>query len=159
MKELIISIAAIILLVVEIPAYAKHEPFDDALLSDIAKRENVSVEYVKDALANGCSSGMVQPMNECANYLYAGQDIRLNRAYQLLMKKLKSKIYKKRMQNLQRKWIAYRDSSCKNDSTNEYWEGSADYHVYFTGCLSHETVLRAEQLNEYLNCTNSCPWQ
>jgi len=155
MKRKITLITTVILIVFVTPIFAADE-LDDALINNIAKRENVSAETVKKAIDDGCDSGITKLMNECVNYYYAGADIQLNRAYQSLMKKITSKISKLRLKKMQKAWIVQRDATCNTES--ESWEGGSGYHVAFTTCLQTQTEERTEKLNEYLNCKSACPW-
>jgi uncharacterized protein YecT (DUF1311 family) len=156
MKKNISAIATVILLACLTPSYADESPMNDALINDVAKRENVSAETVKKAIEDGCDSGVTKLMNECVNYHYAGADIQLNRAYQILMKRLTSKNAKLRLKELQKAWIVQRDATCNSES--ESWEGGSGYHVAYTICLQSQTEERTEQLEEYLNCKSKCPW-
>lgn len=151
MLKSIIAISVVIALFFTKQIYA-----DDSLILDIAKREKVSVDVVKKAIDEGCSSGVTSLMNECANYRYTGADIQLNRAYQALLKKFNNSDSKILLVNMQKAWIVLRDATCNYESAS--WGQGSGYYAVETSCQTSKTKKRTEELNEYLKCENGCPW-
>jgi uncharacterized protein YecT (DUF1311 family) len=98
-------------------------------------------------------------VNICAAADYAASDAKLNAAYSAIMKRLSDNAEaRKKLQDSQRAWIAFRDAECKFASSGV--EGGSTYPMIHSGCLQGLTDARVTQLGSYLKCEEgdlSCP--
>lgn len=88
--------------------------------------------------ANGVTANMV----ECISAEKNRQDLRLNKAYKVLMGTLTT-VRKKELQDTQRLWIKYRDANC-----NFYYDpdGGSIVRVMSASCFMDMTADRADEL-------------
>lgn len=86
------------------------------------------------------SGGVTAAMQDCMHEEYAYQDKRLNRAYQILLKRLPP-AEREKLRNEERRWIAQRDEKCVVDP-----EGGTAQLVEAGDCRLVETIKRADEL-------------
>lgn len=154
-----IATISIVLLSFATPSYATDSLSEDkAVIEEIAKRENVSPAEVEKSLKEGCDSGITPEMIRCGYYYQVGEDIKLNRAYQALLKKLDNKAAKSKLVKAQRAWLLFRDATCEYESDG--MSGGSGRHVLYNACLANMHHERTLKLKEYLECDLSdagCP--
>lgn len=151
MSKLPITITTLVLLFCTTLSHSS-----ESLIDDIAKREKVSSDEVRNSIENGCDSGVTPYMSACMHYHWVGEDIKLNRAYQTLMKQLGTKAAKLKLVKAQHAWLAFRNAACEFDSDG--MSSGTGYSVLYKGCLASMTTERTTKLNEYLKCQDSgCP--
>ncbi|MBY8821927.1 lysozyme inhibitor LprI family protein [Sphingomonas colocasiae] len=73
-------------------------------------------------------------------------DTKLNNIYKITMSNLPNQ-YKIKLRTSQRKWIHYRDTTCKNESKSE--EGGSFWTILYNGCITYETIKRLIWLEIY----------
>lgn len=135
---------------------AAAEPYDDAMISAIAKKSNSTKAEVKALLETGCDSGITPYMRQCSGYHALAADIKLNSVYQQLRKKLQGTRGGEKLPKAQRLWIAFRDANCVFDASS--WEGGSGHGVTLNACEASMTEQRTKELEEYLRCDlNGCP--
>ena len=98
-------------------------------------------------------------LNICAAEEYWAEDVRLNKTYQEIVKRLADDGEgRKLLQVSQRAWIAFRDAECAF-ANNPNKDGSI-YPLLMGQCLTALTKARNKQLGAYLNCEEGdmgCP--
>lgn len=79
---------------------------------------------------------------DCINKEIEYQDVRLNKAYKVVMERLSDK-RKKSLRTAQRAWIKFRDANCAfyHDP-----EGGSIHLIVSRSCLLEETASRAKEL-------------
>ena len=154
-----IATITIVLLGFAMPSYATASLSEDsAMIEEIAKREKVSPAEVEKSLKEGCDSGATFEMAKCGYYHQVGEDIKLNYAYQALLKKLANTAAQSKLVKAQRAWLLFRDATCEYESDG--MSGGTGRHVLYNGCLATMHHERTLKLNEYLKCDLSdagCP--
>ncbi|MCA8291873.1 lysozyme inhibitor LprI family protein [Burkholderia vietnamiensis] len=98
-------------------------------------------------------------MNECASRGYARVDAELNRRYRALQRRLKGdRDGARKLTEVQRAWIAFRDTECAFQTTGVVG-GSAE-PLARAACLEETTHSRSAVLQRYLDChegDTNCP--
>jgi uncharacterized protein YecT (DUF1311 family) len=98
------------------------------------------------AFAKDCSEAMsTAEMVECNGENYQEEDKRLNDLFKKLMAK-EDNIGKKKLQTVQRAWIAFRDAECEYQADSE--RGGSLGRVIRISCLADETKKRADALKD-----------
>lgn len=122
----------------------------------IARQENKSVAEVKEALETGCDSGGTVSMTVCGLYHFMIADIALNDIYKKVKEQLKTESALEALKKAQRAWIAYRDAVCEYEC--EGYTGGNIYKMVHLGCMQQYTTERTTHLREYLDCKDlGCP--
>ncbi|UOD32146.1 DUF1311 domain-containing protein [Massilia violaceinigra] len=131
-------------------------PYNAEMIAAIAKKANSTKAEVIASIETGCDSGVTPYMRQCSWYHAIAADVKLNTVYQQLLRKLHGTRGKKRLQNAQRAWLAFRDSNCAFDASS--WEGGTGHGIIASGCEASMTEQRTSELEKYLSCDNTgCP--
>jgi uncharacterized protein YecT (DUF1311 family) len=96
--------------------------------------------------------------NVCAHYHADIADKSLNEVYQRQLKRLTEKSNKARLVTAQRAWIRFRDANCLYEARGSREEGGSMFTQVFDMCRERMTLLRENEIEGYLACTqNGCP--
>jgi uncharacterized protein YecT (DUF1311 family) len=85
-------------------------------------------------------------MIDCIGTEWQAQDARLNRAYQLALKRLELPRQKAALQKAQRAWIAFRDAECASLYDQDWGTIS---RIEAAGCRLDRTARRADELEDF----------
>src|ERR1043165_5900900 len=95
---------------------------------------------------NPCDSPQTQvEMNRCAAAELRRADVRLNAAYDQLLKKLDTN-RRAKLQKAERAWIAFRDAQCDYEGSES--EGGSIQPLEIAACKTELTKARIAQLRE-----------
>ena len=108
------------------------------------------------AQAQDCDASQAS-MNQCASKEYTAVDAELNSQYKQQMSYLTTPARKKALQDVQKKWVAFRDADCQYQAGKRE-DGGSMWPLAQAQCLSAQTKVRVEQLKTYTACREEgCP--
>ena len=111
------------------------------------------------ALAIECADQTQSGLNACAGAAFKRADDALNKAYRVIVGRLKSDAgTTKLLVEAQKAWIGWRDAECRFSSSSVA-QGSI-YPLIYAQCLETLTIERTRTLNSYLKCEEgylACP--
>ena len=92
------------------------------------------------------SGGVTVAMMDCLHQETEIQDLRLNKAYKLLMAQLKPE-RKQELKQVQRAWLAFRDANCRFYADPD---GGSIARISASDCFLRATAARVQELEGFL---------